>query len=158
MGNGSSTTSKSKVHHGQQRAKVGSSELSHVSRQGKPSTKVEPNVVVAVPTDEGSLRLKGHYSEQQHGKKSSSSSLDNDDTFNDFIRRAKYKIRSFSNIGREQNNPAPAPAALTPDGANNNINATNYENQKDQFADFIQVAKKKLRTTSRVGKNSSFRD
>ncbi|CAL0328916.1 unnamed protein product [Lupinus luteus] len=141
MGNRNSTSSKSKLHYGP-RSKFGSSELA----QHVPRTKVEPVVVVGFPTEEGSLRLKGH--SEQHGKKSTS--LDSDDTFTEFIKRAKYKIRTISNIGREQSNIAPAL-----DGAN--INVTNDENQKDQFADFIKVAKKKLKTTSRVGNNSSFR-
>ncbi|KAE9620726.1 hypothetical protein Lal_00019371 [Lupinus albus] len=146
MGNRNSTSSKSKVHYGP-RSKVVSSE----SAQHVPRTKAEPVVVVGFPTDEGSLRLKEH--SEQHGKKSLS--LDSDDTFTEFIRRAKYKIRSISNIGREQSNFAPA---STLEGANINvINNSNDENEKDQFADFIKVAKKKLKTTSRVGNNSSFR-
>ncbi|OIV99168.1 hypothetical protein TanjilG_19664 [Lupinus angustifolius] len=145
MGNRNSTSSKSKVYYGP-RSKIGSSELT----QHVPRTKAEPVVVVGFPTDEGSLRLKGH---SEHGKKSTS--LDSDDTFTEFIRRAKYKIRTISNIGREQSNIAPASAL---DGANINVtNNSNDENQKDQFGDFIKVAKKKLKTTSRVGNNSSFR-
>ncbi|OIW08302.1 hypothetical protein TanjilG_02978 [Lupinus angustifolius] len=145
MGNGNSKGSKSKVHHGQ-RAKVGSSELlsHHV-----PRVKTEPVVVVGFPTNEGSLRLKGHSEEEEQYGKKSSSLLDNDDTFTEFIRHVKYKTRNFSNIGREQSNPAPEPEPET-----NKYN----ENQKDQFDDFIKVSKKKLKTTSRVGKNSSFRD
>ncbi|KAF1897265.1 hypothetical protein Lal_00034968 [Lupinus albus] len=148
MGNGNSKSSKSKVHHGQ-RAKVGSSELlsHHV-----PRVKTEPVVMVGFPTNEGSLRLKGHSEEEEeeeYGKKSSSS-LENDDTFTEFIRHVKYKTRSISNIGREQSNPTPEPEPEPETNKNN-------ENQKDQFDDFIQATKKKLKTTSRVGNNSSFR-
>ncbi|KAJ1433032.1 hypothetical protein SESBI_06248 [Sesbania bispinosa] len=79
--------------------------------------------------------------------------LDNDDTFTDFIRRSKYKIRTItmskSNVGWEQSHPAPAPAI--DEGSNSK------ENQKDQFSEFIQLAKKKLRTTSSIGNNSSFK-
>ncbi|CAL0303827.1 unnamed protein product [Lupinus luteus] len=149
MGNGNSKGSKSKVHHGQ-RSKVGSSEL---RSQHVPRAKTEPVVMVGFPTNEGSSRLKGHSEEEEQygGKNSSSSSLDNDDTFTEFIRHVKYKTRIFSNIGREQSNPAPEPEPEPETNKNN-------ENQKDQFDDFIQVAKKKLKTTSRVGKNSFFRD
>ncbi|XP_061341345.1 uncharacterized protein LOC133287699 [Gastrolobium bilobum] len=89
----------------------------------------------------------GVYSEQQY-----ETPLDDDDTFTDYIRSAKSKIRTVSNINRKQSNSVRAPAPVL-DGANG---TKNKANQRDQFSDFIQLAKKKLRTTSRIGKNSSF--
>lgn len=128
MGNGNSAISKARG----QEANIASTKPQNVSRQGKPSTKKEVVII-------------GAYSEH-HGKKSS---LDNDDTFTKYIQRAKYKIRSLSNIGRgrEQSNPAP-------DVAND---TNNKENQNDQFSDFILHAKKKLRIASRIGHSSSLK-
>jgi hypothetical protein len=79
-------------------------------------------------------------------------SLDNDETFNNFIKRAKYKIRTItmskSNIDREQsNNTAPA--------APDHEAKENY--QKDQFDDFIQISKKKMRATSSIRNNNFFK-
>ena len=160
MGNGNSTSSKSKFHG--HTSKAGSTEPQYVPRQGKPSTK--DNVDGFPPYGTKSAAFRGEYIDkpkverqqqglgvysEQHGKKS----LDNDDTFTEYIRRAKQRIRTVSNIGREHSNPAPAAAPEYVDNGTNN----KEENQSDQFSEFIQLAKKKLKTTSRVGKNGSFK-
>ncbi|ESW34382.1 hypothetical protein PHAVU_001G147900 [Phaseolus vulgaris] len=79
----------------------------------------------------------------QQGKKT----LDINDTFSEYIERARHRIRTVSNVGRGQNKSAPVE-----DSGNNN----KIENHKDHFADFIQHAKK-MRATSSVGKTSSLR-
>ncbi|CAL5193603.1 unnamed protein product [Lathyrus oleraceus] len=82
--------------------------------------------------------------------------LDNDETFNSFIRRAKNKIRTVtmpkSNIDREQSYKT-APAA--PD-QEVNVGENSYKEnyQREQFDDFIQIAKKKMRATSSIRNNS----
>ncbi|RDX60727.1 hypothetical protein CR513_61105, partial [Mucuna pruriens] len=68
-------------------------------------------------------------SEQQDKK-----TLDINDTFTEYIQRAKYRIKTVSNVGRGQNYSAP-------DEASGSINK--MENQKDHA--------KKIKTTSNVG-------
>ncbi|TKY62488.1 hypothetical protein E2542_SST12344 [Spatholobus suberectus] len=86
---------------------------------------------------------------EQHGvgmlhlDKQGKKTLDINDTFTEYIERARYRIRSVSNVGRGQSNSAP-------DEANGNNNR--MENQKDHAN-----AKKKIRTTSSVGKTSSLK-
>lgn len=73
-----------------------------------------------------------------------------DDTFTNYIQRAKNKIRSLSTIGRrheEQHEPRSDVANVE----------SNEEIEKDKFSDFIQNAKKKFRTMSTMGKSNSFR-
>lgn len=83
--------------------------------------------------------------QQMQGKKI----LDINDTFSEYIQRAKYRIRTVSNVDQGQSKySAPDEARC----CNNKM-----ENHKDQFSDFIQHAKKKIRTTSSVGKTSSLR-
>ncbi|XP_027353107.1 uncharacterized protein LOC113863658 [Abrus precatorius] len=84
---------------------------------------------------------------QQEGKKT----LDINDTFTEYIQRAKYRIRTVSNVGHGKNNSVPDET----NGSNGNNNR--MENQKDQFSDFIQRAKKKIRTTSNIGRTSSLK-
>ncbi|CAL5193605.1 unnamed protein product [Lathyrus oleraceus] len=90
------------------------------------------------------------------GKPKVETSLDSDETFNNFIRRAKYKIRtatmSKSNVDREQSyNTVPA----APDHeVNIDINSDTENYQRKQFDDFIQIAKKKMRATSSIRNNS----
>jgi len=79
----------------------------------------------------------------QQGKKT----LDINDTFSEYIERARYRIRSVSNVGRGQSKSAPVE-----DSGNNN----RIQNHKDHLSDFIQHAKK-MRTTSSVGKTSSLK-
>ncbi|CAJ1906388.1 unnamed protein product [Sphenostylis stenocarpa] len=75
--------------------------------------------------------------------------LDNDETFNSFIRRAKGKIRTVSHIGREQSNVAPAPPPDEEAKARDNLN--------NQFSNFIKSSKKKLRSTSSMRMHGSFK-
>jgi len=88
----------------------------------------------------------------QHGSRvySDDTPLDNDEAFNTFIRHAKYKIRTLSHIGREQSNVAPAPSS-------DDDEANGRDNQNNEFSDFIQSAKKKLRSTSSKRRNGSFK-
>ncbi|XP_061358132.1 uncharacterized protein LOC133302375 [Gastrolobium bilobum] len=127
MGNENSAISNK---HGGEALKVVSTEP-YVPRQRKRSTKAK---MVGVGEDS-----------KQHGKKP----LHREDTFTNYIKRAKYKIRSLSNIGgrEEQSNPAPDEAYGT----------NKKENETDQFSNFIHQAKNKLRTVSKIGKNGSFK-
>lgn len=79
-------------------------------------------------------------------------SVDINDTFREFIQRAKKKIRTVSNIGRDQNNN---PAAA-PDHDVHHAAAATGKNE-DHFQDFIQRARKKIRATTTVGKTGSVR-
>lgn len=133
MGNENSTTSKARG----QPAKAPSIKPQSAPRKlGRPSTKAEKVDLGVYP--------------EQHGKKP----LYNDDTFNNFIQRAKYKIRSMSTSGRlreEISNPAPDVANVP------TTNQSTKDDHKDHFSDFIQHTKKKLRTTSSFGKHGSFK-
>ncbi|KAK7270250.1 hypothetical protein RIF29_23257 [Crotalaria pallida] len=86
-----------------------------------------------------------HSSSEKQGKKS----MDINDTFNDYIKRAKVKIRTVSNLGRGQSNPTTAPDH---DQAQHHGTTNKKDSNKDQFSDFIHRAKKKIRTTTIVGK------
>lgn len=82
----------------------------------------------------------------QQGKKTV---VDINDTFTEYIERARHRIRTVSNVGRGQSHSAPDEAS----GKNNKM-----ENHRDQFSDFIQHSKKKMRTTtSNVGKTSTLK-
>ncbi|XP_061349299.1 uncharacterized protein LOC133294609 [Gastrolobium bilobum] len=109
-------------------AAKGEPQPKHVPMQGKHQTKAEAQ------------HGHGVHSEQQ-GKKS----IDINDTFREFIQSAKHKIRTVSNVGRGQSNPA-APSDHEAHDTNKN------ENQKDHFLDFIHRGKKNFRTTTIVGK------
>ena len=135
MGNGNSSISKSKVHcqptkptHEGHGIKGAAFRAEYVN---KPKVETQHGL--------------GVHSEQ-HGMKS----LENDDTFTEYIRRTKLNITTVSYIGQEHRNPA---SVAAPDMANG---TNNKENQNDQFSEFIQLTKKKLRTTSRIGENGSF--
>ncbi|KAK2400676.1 hypothetical protein P8452_07571 [Trifolium repens] len=107
--------------------------------QRKHSTK--PEKVVGVYTEE---QL------QQHGNRQSQAI--NDETFTKFIQKAKYKIRSMTNIGRHVENRNPAEAQDVVDSNNKK------ENERDQFSHFIQNTRKKLRTVSTMKMiNKSFK-
>ncbi|OIW12688.1 hypothetical protein TanjilG_24621 [Lupinus angustifolius] len=82
------------------------------------------------------------------GEQKVKKSMDINDTFNEYIKRAKIKIRTVSNIGRGQNNNT-SPEHETNHGTNKK------ENQKDQFSEFIHHAKKRFRTTTIVRKSGS---
>ncbi|KAK7396352.1 hypothetical protein VNO78_17287 [Psophocarpus tetragonolobus] len=88
---------------------------------------------------------------EQHGvgMQQGNKTLDLNDTFTEYIERARYRIRAVSNVGRGQSHFASGEAS----GSSNN----RMENRKDQFSDFIHQAKKNMRTTSNVGKTSSFK-
>jgi hypothetical protein len=89
----------------------------------------------------------------QNGNQQGKESVDINDTFKEFIQRAKKKIRTVSNIGRGQNNPAAAPDHEVHHGNSSGKN----EGLEDHFQDFIHRAKKKIRTTTTVGKTGSMR-
>nr|KYP70669.1 hypothetical protein KK1_009897 [Cajanus cajan] len=89
----------------------------------KVAPKVEPE-----PTRVGTVHL------EQQGKKT----LDINDTFTEYIERARYRIRTVSNVGRGQNYDEA-------NGGNNKM-----ENQKDH-------AKKKIGSTSNAGKTNSLK-
>lgn len=57
-----------------------------------------------------------------------------EDSFSDYIKRARIKMRTFSNAGHEKQHANP---------------------EKDKFTDYINSAKVKLRTTSSVGGGKS---
>ncbi|CAL0310336.1 unnamed protein product [Lupinus luteus] len=87
------------------------------------------------------------HSEQQVKRKS----IDINDTFTEYIQRAKCRIRSVSNDGNGHNNSSlhHHPNATTTNNMEKN------HNQHDQFSDFIQHAKNKLRTTSNIGNSTT---
>lgn len=109
-----------------QRAKVASMEEPQpqyvVSMQRKHSTNPEVVTVRAYQTEE-------------QGEKP----LCDDHTFSDYIQRTKYKIRSNSNIGCNEDPRDPAHADHVAHAINNK------ENKEDPFSDYIQNARKKLR-------------
>ncbi|BAT85402.1 hypothetical protein LR48_Vigan03g228200 [Vigna angularis] len=104
--------------------------------------KVQPEPRYGVSKGEGKDTT-GHLKEQQQGKKT----LDINDTFSEYIERAKYRIRSASNVGRGQSKSAPV---------EHSGNSNRLESHKEHLSDFIQHAKK-MRTTSSVGKTSSLK-
>ncbi|KAL4370808.1 hypothetical protein AHAS_Ahas06G0102800 [Arachis hypogaea] len=92
-----------------------------------------------------------YYSEEQ-----------NDDTFNEYIQRAGQKIRTGASkiIDPEFiSNTSSSPTTTTDEQDVANTNYYYFDNKEkendQQFSDFIQIAKKKLRTTSRVGRNNN---
>ncbi|CAL5193604.1 unnamed protein product [Lathyrus oleraceus] len=139
---GNKNSSNSKVHG--KTTKVSS--IDHVPKQK----------MMRFPTEQGH-RIKGTTTDDEYiGKHKIETPLDSDETFNNFIRRAKYKIRtvtmSKSNIEWEQSNNT-VPAA--PDHEVNIDNDSDKENyQRKQFDDFIQISKKKMRATSSIRNNS----
>lgn len=80
-------------------------------------------------------------------------SMDINDTFKEFIVRAKNKIRTISFIGRGQSN---YPAAA-PDHEEVHRGTATTEKNEDPFKDYILRAKKKIRTTTTVGQTGSLR-
>ncbi|XP_052113926.1 uncharacterized protein LOC127745006 [Arachis duranensis] len=93
-------------------------------------------------------RHDGMHQEQQ-GKKSM---MNIDETFNEYIQRAKKKIRTMSNIGRGHNS-----IAEDHESHGGGTNEKDHHQHRDQFSEFINRAKKKIRTTTIVGKSSSLR-
>lgn len=83
----------------------------------------------------------------QHGKES----MDINETFKEYIQRAKKKIRTVSNIGRGQNNPAAAPDHEVHHGT---TTSGKNESLEEHFQDFIHRAKKKIRATTMVGRRN----
>ncbi|MED6121444.1 hypothetical protein PIB30_030163 [Stylosanthes scabra] len=88
--------------------------------------------------------------QEQQGKKSM---MNIDETFNEYIQRAKKKIRTMSNIGRGHNN------ATSEDQESQGGGGANEKDHqhRDQFSEFINRAKKKIRTTTIVRKSNSLR-
>ncbi|KAJ1404816.1 hypothetical protein SESBI_26395 [Sesbania bispinosa] len=111
-------------------AAKGEHQPQNLAMQGKP------------PMKTGAQHGLGVHSNQQDKK-----SMDINDTFKEFIQRAKVKIRTVSNIGRDQSNSVAAPSQ----------EIHGNENHKDHFSEFIHRAKKKIRTTTTVGKTGSLR-
>ncbi|KAG5133572.1 hypothetical protein JHK82_024760 [Glycine max] len=130
MGNKSSSTSKAQYSSNSQGEKVASTQLQYVAAPHP--RKISTNN----PKDVSQT--------QQHGKKP----LGNDEAFTTYIKDARVKMKSKSNIGvhhEDRNNVIPVDVA----------NETNKEYEKDHFSDFIQNARKKLRTVTR--RSSSIR-
>ena len=137
------SSSNSKVHG--QVTRVASTEPSYDPMMGMPVAKFRDEYIGKSKAETRGT-LKG-----QHGTGvySGNTALDNDETFNSFIRHAKYKIKTVSHIDGEQSNVASS--SLPDDEAN-----AKDSRQNDQFSTFIQSAKKKLRATSSMRKNGSF--
>ncbi|XP_058740273.1 uncharacterized protein LOC131612498 [Vicia villosa] len=136
---GNKNSSNTKVH-------VKTTKVSSIAQQ------VPKQDMMSFPTEKVH-RIKGTTTlrdDEYIGKQKIETPLDSDETFNSFIRRAKYKIRtvtmSKSNIDRDQSYKT-SPAA--PDQEEND--------QREQFDDFIQIAKKKMRATSSIRNNSFFK-
>ncbi|KAG4916061.1 hypothetical protein JHK87_053618 [Glycine soja] len=136
-------SSNSKVHG--QVTRVASTEPGYDPRMRMPVAKFRDEYI-GKSTAEIRGTLKGQH---VSGVYSDNTPLDNDETFNSFIRHAKYKIRTVSHIGREHSNVA---SASLPDEE-----ANARDNQNDQFSNFIQSAKNKLRATSSMRKNGTFK-
>ncbi|KAK7336716.1 hypothetical protein VNO77_17262 [Canavalia gladiata] len=148
--------------HGQV-SKVASPQVGISETKHKVAAKVEPEPWHVQGSKAGGIKSKHNGKEsigplkEQHGlgkvhsEQQAKKTLDINDTFAEYIERARYRIRTVSNVGRGQSNSVPDEAK----GNNGNSNRT--DNQKDHFADFIQHARKKIRTTSNVGKTSSLK-
>jgi hypothetical protein len=120
--------------------------------QSRTVTRVEPDDQQYVNIKQGTMiggkkPLKvGLVNLEKQGKKSS---LDINDAFDEYIHRAKNRIRTVSNVGKTQNNP-------NLDEATNSFSGVNrMENLNDHFSDFIVQAKKRIRTTSNIGKTNN---
>ncbi|MED6138235.1 hypothetical protein PIB30_072322 [Stylosanthes scabra] len=90
--------------------------------------------------------------QDQQGKKSM---MNIDETFSEYIQRAKKKIRTMSNIGRGHNNTS-EDHEFHGGGSGGGANEKDHQH-RDQFSEFINRAKKKIRTTTIVGKSNSLR-
>lgn len=142
-------------------SKVASPHVGISERKGKLVTDprlAQSETVVKVEPDDGNVSInQGMIGKIYNGKpmkvglvnleKQDKKSLDINDAFSEFIEREKNRIRTMSNVGKEQNNTVLDEA--------NSFN--NMENQNDHFSDFIIHAMKKIRTTSNVGKTSSLK-
>lgn len=135
-------------------SKVASPNVGISERKGQVVTKSEPKVIGLSSTNNGKhkeetrIPLKEHHGGvglEHQGKKT----LDINDTFSEYIQRAKNRIRTVSNVGKGQNNHVPVPDEYN---GNNKMG-----NQHDPFSDFIQQARKRIRTTSNVGKTNSLK-
>ncbi|CAK8543426.1 unnamed protein product [Lathyrus sativus] len=142
---GNKNSSNSKVH--VKTTKV-SSIVQHVPKQK----------MMSFPTEQGDS-IKGTTTlrdDEYIGKHKIETPLDSDETFNNFIRRAKYRIRtdtmSKSNIEWEKSNNTVPPAPDHEVNIDNNSDKENY--QMKQFDDFIQISKRKIRATSTIRNNS----
>ena len=148
---GNKNSSNSKVHHGQIITRVASTESGYDPGMGRPVAKFRDEYIAKPMMAKTPSTSKG-----QHGTwvYSNNTPLDNDETFTTFIQHAKSKYkttRTGSHISREKSFVA---SASTPD---DEATASPRDNQNDQFSNFILNAKKKLRTTSSMRKNGSFK-
>lgn len=75
--------------------------------------------------------------------------------FSEYIKRAREKLRTVSNIGKGQSKPSSDEAYYN--YGNNFHEMKKKDDHRDQISDFIHLAKKKIRTTSSVGKTSSLK-
>lgn len=115
----------------------------HYGSQGTNVASTEPHYVAPNPRKLHSMS-QGANPPEQHGKKP----LRNDEAFTTYIKDAKYKMESSkSKIGGHEEQSNHIPVDVT--------NETSKENEKDHFSNFIQNARKKLRTVTR--RNSSIR-
>ncbi|CAI8603867.1 unnamed protein product [Vicia faba] len=80
-----------------------------------------------------------------HGNQQGKESVDINDTYREFIQRAKKKIRTVSTIGRGQNNTTAAPDHEVQHGT---TTAGKNESREDHFQDFIHRVGKKIRATT----------
>ncbi|CAL5208976.1 unnamed protein product [Lathyrus oleraceus] len=80
-----------------------------------------------------------------NGNQQGKESVDINDTFKEFIQRAKKKIRTMSTIGRGQNNPTAEPDHEIHHGT---TTAGKNESHEDHFQDFIHRVGKKIRATT----------
>ena len=142
-------------------SKVTSPRVGISERKGKLVTDprlVQSETVVKVEPNDGNVNIKqGMIGKIYNGKpmkvglvnleKQDKKSLDINDAFSEFIEREKNRIRTMSNVGKEQNNTVLDEA--------NSFNK--MENHNDHFSDFIVQAMKQIRTTSNIGKSSSLK-
>ena len=135
---------------------------SHVPNSHGQAAKVPPPPFVTNSGSATKVAAKGEPQQHVHGHghghhgvhfdQQGKQSKDINDTFSEYIQRAKKKIRTMSNLGqRGQDNTAQ-------DHHESHGGAANQkEHHTDPFSDFIHHAKKKLRTTTIVGRSSSLR-
>ncbi|KAK7285402.1 hypothetical protein RJT34_20172 [Clitoria ternatea] len=143
--------------HGQV-SKVASPQVGRISEtKGKVDTKVEPQPFYFQGSKAGVFKgEKNDPLKEQHGvgmlqEQQGKKTLDINDTFSEYIQRAKCRIRTVSNIGGGQSN------SVSNEAKGSSGNNNRMENQRDHFSDFIQHAKKKIRTTSSLGKTTSLK-
>lgn len=131
-------------------AKGASTHVGNSERATKVTARGEPQQPHHVP-----MRY-GVHSEKQQQQQQGEKSMDINDTFKEFIQRAKEKIRTVSNVGTRgghQSNPAAAPDHHHEVHRGTSKN----ENHMEQISDFINRAKKRIRATTTARKTGSLR-